>query len=135
MALITIAPVVLPHWQEADTGVQLRVYFNQSFTAQTGTLYVGSRCPFAVRASGAGFYAAYSCVVSEEGLTIPQVQLDSTTDSPDNPDATYSAMFWDVQTGQLIQSFGTFSEFSIGPGAANTTWADIFKQMAENSNA
>lgn len=124
MASISIASISVPNWQGNSSGIQLRIYANCSFTAQSGTFYpLGN-----VHASpNAGqFYQLYACTVSSGSLVIPAVTLDSTADSPDDPSATYSAYLWDSNTGKLIQSFGTFGAFSLSPSPTSTTWAAIF---------
>src|ERR1700721_902188 len=121
MASISIASVTINGWQGNVSGVELLIYTNQSFTAESGNIY-----PQSIRCSPASlgtFYQSYSCSVTPGGgspptnstLTIPVVTLDSTTDSPDNPDATFSAVLWDSTSGKQIQTFATFSSFSLAP--------------------
>jgi hypothetical protein len=124
MALITIASVTIPGWQGNSSGVDLRIYTNESFTAATGTLY-----PQSVRqnlASLGTFFQSSVCTVSGGSLTVPAITIDSTTDSPDNPDATYSAVLWDTTTNLPLQNFGTFASFALAPTPTSTTWAAIF---------
>jgi hypothetical protein len=130
MPLITIASVTIPNWQGNTSGVVLRIYANADFTAESGTFY-----PRSVRGNPASlgtFYQAYACTVNGSSLVIPQVQLDSTTDSPDNSNATYSAELWDSTTGKAIQHFGTFERFALGPTQTSTTWAAIFAAEADD---
>jgi hypothetical protein len=133
MPLITIATVTIPGWQGNTAGVVLRIYSNADFTAQSGTFY-----PRSVRSAPASlgtFYRSYACVAAAgppPTLQIPQVQIDSTTDSPDNPGATYSAELWDSTSGKTIQRFGTFDRFALGPAQTNTTWAAIFAAEADD---
>ena len=129
MALVTIASVTIPGWQGNTSGIVLRVYTNSDFTAQTGTPY-----PCSIKANLASlgtFYQSHACTVSGGSLTIPAVTIDSTTDSPDNPDATYSAVLWDTTTGVQIQTFGTFARFQLIPSPTSTTWAAIFAAQSE----
>jgi hypothetical protein len=113
MASIVISSVTIPGWEGNTTGVQLRIYTNPGFTAQSGTL---SPLSAVINPASRGtFFQSYACKVSSGELGIPQVQIDSTTDSPDNPDANYSAVLSDSTTGKLIQSFGTESTFTIPP--------------------
>ncbi len=112
MALITISSVTIPNWQGNLTGVQLRLYNNEGFVAETGTIY-----PKSVVSNSAiigTFYQEYACTVSplsppteNSTLTIPDIITDSTTDSS-NPTATYTAELWDSISGRGIQSIGTF---------------------------
>jgi hypothetical protein len=129
MASISIASVTISGWQGNTSGVQLLIYTNQSFTSASGNIYPQSiRC---APASLGTFYQTYTCTVSSGSLVIPAVTLDSTTDSPDNPDATFSAVLFDSTSGKQIQTFGTFSSFSLDPSPASTTWAAIFTSEAD----
>jgi hypothetical protein len=130
MASITIASVTIPGWQGNSSGVQLRIYTNQSFTAASGTIYPKS---VTLAPSSLGtFFQSYTCSVSAGSLIIPAVTLDSTVDSPDNPNASYSAVLFDSQSGKQIQSFGTFAAFSLNPSPTSTTWAAIFTADADS---
>lgn len=129
MPQITIASATIPGWQGNTSGVQLRIYANQSFTASSGTLYPQSNAN--APASLGTFFQVYPCTVSGGGLVIPAVTLDSTTDSPDNPDATFSAVLFDTQSGKQIQPFGTFPSFPLNPTPTSTTWAAIFSAEAD----
>lgn len=130
MPLITIASVTVPGWQGNTSGVSLRIYANASFTAESGTLY--PRSVLANPASLGTFFQSIACTVSDGALTIPEVQIDSTVDSPDNPDVTYSAVLFDSSSGKPIQSFGTDSQFTVSPSPTSTTWAAIFTAEADN---
>lgn len=124
MASITIASVTIPGWQGNTSGVVLRIYTNESFTAASGTLY-----PQSVRTNSPAlgtFFQSYGCTVSSGSLTVPSVTIDSTTDSPDNPDATFSAVLWDTTTDLPIQNFGTYGSWQLTPSPTSTTWAAIF---------
>lgn len=129
MALITISSVTIPGWQGSSLGVVLRIYTNSDFTAETGTLY--PRSVITNTASLGTFFQSYSCSVSGGSLTIPSVTLDSTTDSPDNPDATYSAVLWDTATGLQVQPFGTYTAFRLPPSPTSTSWAAIFSAQSD----
>jgi hypothetical protein len=123
MPLITIAAVTIPNWQGAAANVSLRIYANDSFTAQSGAIVpqtVLTNAP-----SLGTFFKTVPCSIASGALTIPLLTLESTVDSPDNPDATYAAVFWDEASQQLIQPFGTESEFSL-PVTTPTTWSAIF---------
>jgi hypothetical protein len=135
MASITIASVTVPNWQGNTAGIVLRIYFNEAFTAASGTIY-----PKTVYSNAAGvaslgtFYQTNACTVTGTSLEIPAITLDSTTDSPDNPGASYSAVLWDSTTGKPIQPFGTFRSFVLDPTHTSATWSAIFA-ASENDNA
>ena len=129
MPLITIASVTIPGWQGNTAGVSLRIYANAPFTAESGTIYPQSVMTNPI--SLGTFFQSYACTVASGALTIPAVELDSTVDSPDNPDATYSAVLWDGASGQPIQQFGTRSQFTLSPSPTSTTWAAIFTAEAD----
>lgn len=124
MPLISIASVTIPNWQGNTTGVSLRIYANAPFTAQSGTTYgFGSQ----LNPAGLGtFFQSVACTSSGGGLVVPSFTLDSTTDSPDNPAASYSAVLWDGTSGQPVQSFGTFAAFALPATPTSTTWGAIF---------
>ena len=130
MAVIVIASVTVPGWRGNQTGVSLRIYANADFTAQGGTFY--PRGCQANPASLGTFFISVPCtfVALSSGLTIPEISIDSTTDSPDNPSATFSAVFWDGASGKPIQPFGTLHAFSLAPTPTSTTWAAIFAAEA-----
>jgi hypothetical protein len=123
MASIQIQSANISGWQGNSVGVQLRIYTNSSFTATSGNLY-----PQTVPnpASLGSFYQVYSCTVSGSTLTLPAVNLDSTTDSIDNPSATFSAVLWDSVSGKQIQQFGTESTFALAPSPTTTSWGNVF---------
>jgi hypothetical protein len=123
MASITISSANVAGWQGNSTGVQLRIYTNSSFTASSGNLYPQT---MGNPASLGSFYQVYSCSVSGSTLTLPPVHLDSTTDSIDNPSATFSAVLWDSVSGKPIQVFGTESTFALAPSPTTTSWGNVF---------
>jgi hypothetical protein len=131
MPLITIAAVTLPDWQGNATGISLLIYTNSEFTAQSGTIHAKS-----VRSNLASlgtFFKSVPCTVDGTGdLVIPQLQLDSTVDSPDNPGATYSAVIFDATSGKPVQPFGTKECFEVPADPADTTWATIFTGEANS---
>jgi len=125
MASITITGQTIANWFGNTTGIQIRVFVNSSFTANGG-----SHHPMTVQSNPASlgtFLAAVAdCTVSGTNLTIPSILLDSTTDSVDNPNASYSAVLFDTNSGKQIQSFGTYSTFTVTPTPTTTTWGNIF---------
>ena len=135
MASITIASVTVPNWQGNTSGIVLRVYFNEAFTAASGNIYPKTIYSNAAVAASLGtFYQTNACTVTGTSLVIPAITLDSTTDSPDNPGASYSAVLWDSTTGKPIQMFGTFPSFVLDPTHTSATWAAIFT-AADTDNA
>jgi len=131
MAVISIASLTVPDWQGSASGVTLRIYNNDSFTTPGNTFHPKSVVPTPNRPTAGTFYKELTCTVSSGVLTIPSFTIDSTTDSTDNPGATYSAALWDSQSGTPIQTFGTFAVFSINPSPTSTTWAAIFAAEAD----
>ena len=129
MANVTIATISVPGWQGNSSGVSLRIYVNSSFTDAGGVLHQATAPGNLGTASLGTFFATFPCTASSGSLVIPAIPLASTTDSPDNPDATYSAVLWDEASGKQIQPFGTFPSFSISP-VTSTTWPAIFAAEA-----
>lgn len=134
MPLVTISSIAVPSWQGNTTGIYLYVYNNASFTAESGTYYPKTEwmnLPHGGSSSLGTFYQSFPCTVSGTTLTIPQLQLDSTSDSPDNPGATYSAVLWDGTTTQPIQSWGTSAaQFGVSPTPTSTTWTEVLEGFA-----
>jgi hypothetical protein len=128
MPLITIASVDIAGWQGNASGISLRIYANQSFTAQSGDII--PRSVLANPASLGTFFKSVACTVASGVLTIPAVTLDSTVDSTDNPDATYSAVFWDGTSNLPIQTFGHRGQFPVPVSPTPTTWAALFATEA-----
>ena len=128
MANITISSATVAGWQGNSSGVKLRVYTNDDFIASDGSIYPKSvvNNPPALGT----FFQEYACSVSSGSLVIPAVTLDSTTDSTDNPDASYSAVLWDSVSGTKIQQFGTRPSFTLQPTPVNITWSQIFSTAA-----
>jgi hypothetical protein len=129
MPMITIGACSLADWQGPETGIFLLIYTDQDFTAQSGAVH-----PRSVRENAAAlgtFYKSIALTVAAGALEIPQVQLDSTTDSPDNPGATYSAAIWDSNSAKVVQRFGTQESFPLGLQTP-TTWATIFAGEAND---
>ena len=124
MSQVTIASATIPNWQGNTLGVVLRIYNNASFSAQSGTIYPQSML---TNPAGLGtFFQAFTCTVSGGSLVIPAITLDSTTDSPDNPQATYTAVIYATSSGQPVQTFGTTPTFYLNPAPTSTTWQAIY---------
>ena len=126
MASITIASFTIPDWQGNSSGVTLRIYNNEAFTTPGSTHHPKTVVPQGNRPSVGGFYRELTCTVSSGALTIPSFTIDSTTDSTDNPGATYTAVLWDSQSGTPIHTFGTFASFSLNSTPTSTTWPNIW---------
>jgi len=123
MPLITVASISLAGWTGNSSGVSLRLYCNADFTAESGAIHLASKRDNPP--SLGTFYQSFPCTVSSGSLVIPEIEIDSTVDSPDNAGATYSAFLWDGSSGLPIQRFGTSSEFSVS-AITPTTWPAIF---------
>jgi len=127
---ISIASVNVPGWSGATSGISLRIYANQYFTAWDGTP-IEQTVPKNASSGLGSFFKSYACTVDGSGnITIPAVTLPSTVDSPDNPSATYTALFWDATLNQNVQIFGTFASWPLLASPSATTWAAIFGNVA-----
>jgi hypothetical protein len=124
---ISISSVALSDWQGGST-VALRIKIGATFTSLAGNIWLKTMDS---PAGQGDFYIQSACTVSGNTLTIPAISLDSTTDSPDNPSARYSAFLVDTSTGDTIQAFG--SSFSLSPDSASTTWPAIFAQFTQGN--
>lgn len=122
MASIAIASVTLPNW-ELGPDVQLRIYALQSFIAADSSI-IAAGTPSEDASQNNNFFEGVACTVSGTTLTIAACTLESTTDSLDNPAATYGAYFYTTE-GQRIGGFGRFSNFCLPSAPTSTTWAAI----------
>jgi hypothetical protein len=122
MAVITIASAALADW-DLSSDVQLRIYAQQPFTALDGTL-VPQGSPSEDASQNNNFFQSVACTLSGTTLTIAACTLESTTDSPDNPGALYSAWLFTTE-GQRIAPFHEFQSFSLPASPTSTTWAAI----------
>lgn len=137
MAQITITTTTINIWQGVGDSIALFVLVNAPFTSSDGGMYpatVERHLPYAGRPASGTCYFSVACEVGGGGstLTIPAITLPSTTDSPDNPATSYSALLWDTAAGAPLQQFGTFSRWTLQPsydGSTNITWADVFQNQ------
>ncbi|WP_420239210.1 hypothetical protein ACOBR2_06405 [Telmatobacter bradus] len=124
---ISIASITLSNWQ-GDSTIALRIDVDQTFTSEAGNIWLKT---LGNPAGKGDFYQQFACTVSGNNLTLPEISLDSTTDSPDNPAARYRAVLVDTSTGDVLQRFGP--AFSLAPGDASTTWPAIFISVAQGN--
>jgi hypothetical protein len=102
--------------------VELRLYADSSFQPAGKTYVVQPGAP----GSGAWYRRVAASVVNELGINnlyIPQLTLDSTTDSLTNQNARYYAAFY-RPGGSFIQGYDCFDSFALQP-TGSTTWPDI----------
>lgn len=121
MPLITIASVTIPNWQR-DSDVELRLFADASFSAQSGDLIVQGD-PSENAEKSDNFFVRAACTLSGTSLTIASVQLDSTLDS-DVPSCHWQAWFF-TPDGVRIGAFGEFQRFVLPASPTSTTWAAI----------
>lgn len=88
MSVITITTTTVPNWQRGGTTCTLRIAANVDFLTSDGTPILSGHIDHGV------FYQIVSCTISGTTVTIPEFDIDSTTDSSD-PNATYTAVFFD----------------------------------------
>lgn len=88
--LITVPEEVVPNWVDGPNG-KLRVTLTRTITTGTGE----SR----IKSTRTSFYRDVDCVVDENAntITIPEITLDSTTDSSD-AEAEYVCFLYDGST-------------------------------------
>jgi len=122
MASISIAAISIPNW-ELGSDVQLRIYPLQSFIAADDTIEAAG-IPSEDSSQSDNFFLPVACTLSGTTLAIASCTLESTTDSLDNPSATYGAYFYTTE-GQRIAAFGEFASFVLPSAPTNTTWQAI----------
>ncbi len=79
----------------------LRIYANQSFYGFDGTEVTEGQV------GGQNWYQQYTCPISAGVITIPEVQLQTTTDSSVR-NATYTAVFYNSAGRQMNTKLGNF---------------------------
>jgi hypothetical protein len=102
--------------------VELRIYADSAFQPAGETYIVQPGAP----GSGAWHRRVAASVVNELGtnnLYIPQITLDSTTDSLTNQAARYYAAFYRPE-GAFIQTYADFESFAVPPTGA-ASWPDL----------
>ncbi len=122
MATISIASVSVPNW-ELGSDVQLRIYPLQSFIAADGTI-VAAGTPSEDAAQSGNFFTPVTCTLTGTTLTIAACSLESTSDSQDNPSASYGAFFYTTE-GQRIGAFAEFANFVLAAAPTSTSWSAI----------
>lgn len=116
---VTVSSIVIPNWQGAANNVELRIYVDEDFIAEDGTLLLAGNL------GDNRVYKIFTCTVntSLKTLTIAQGTLLSTTDGQDRQTSRYSAYFFSTTTGQLLESF--LLQFKLAPTPTTQSWADI----------
>lgn len=95
----------------------LRIYCNSAFFNSTGA-FIGQGNAASVNS----YYLQVLCTVVGNVLYIPSFQIDSTTDSPTNPAATYTAVLF-TSNGARVGNF--LANFGVPQIPANQTWMSL----------
>jgi len=90
-----------PLWTYGGTYAYLRIYASTDFYTSDGISITGGQV------GSSNWYQQYTCTVSGTTLTIPQVTLQSTTDSTVEA-ATYTAVLFDSRGTQRNVKLGNF---------------------------
>lgn len=130
---IQIQSQVISNWLSPDV-TTLHIYCNHSFTASTGEII-----PHGTVFDGL-FYQTITCTYNSGNntLTIPQFNIDSTTDGIDYKLSRYDARFFNTVTGRYAFPYENFTSFAVPfvlastsgcsptpPATSCGTWADI----------
>lgn len=118
---ITVSSQTVPGWQYG-TPATMRVYVNSTFTDTDGVTHL------AQATGGPNFFVAVTCTASGTTLTIPSFTIASTADSPDNPSATYTFIFYD-KNGVRRDTWAAAYQIPIILGTT-VTWARLRTFMA-----
>ena len=100
-AVVLAAESQTPQWLYGSTYAYLRIYASTDFYTSDGISITGGQV------GSPNWYQQYTCTVSGTTLTIPQVTLQSTTDSTVEA-ATYTAVLFDsrgTQRNIKLQNF------------------------------
>jgi hypothetical protein len=103
-------------WRLGGETAFLRIFANQSFDTSDGEFVPQSHV-------NSGLYLEVPCQISGYSLVIPEVELDSTEDSPTNPRATYTATLVTFRKNVIKPEF--LSSFRVPSTAPNTTWPNL----------
>lgn len=128
MPVISIAATTIQDWDTSyGSDVVLRIYPLASFlTSDTPPVMIqGGPLNVQDAESCQNWYSAAYPTLAGTVLTIPATALYSTTDSPDNPSATYAAALFSRWEGIFIDWFFEFSSFFVPASPTSTTWAAI----------
>jgi hypothetical protein len=118
MSQVTIEEYVQRDFQGGDN-IVLRIYALNSFLTSDSQL---------VQAGAPGstfFYKEVVCSLSGTDLTIPELVLDSTTDSLSVPPAAQYSAWFHKTSGDAVAPFGSFTSFVLTPTPSPTTWHQI----------
>lgn len=128
MAFLKLQTQVLPNWRWGGTTATLRIFASQEFFEDTTGVFIGQGNP----QQRNSFCAKYTCTVSGTNLTIPQVELATTTDST-VPNVTYTAWLYDESDAQR---YCLLSQFVIDPDYIESyTAANCLVQIAGTTAA
>lgn len=111
--LVTIATTTVTGWSHGGAAATLQIFTDQSFDVVGGspTILGGTQTAF----------TSFACTVSGSVVTIPIINLYSTTDSS-QPLARYTAVLYDSNN---IRREAFRVNFALTDDSATTTWADI----------
>lgn len=112
---VSIAGTTLFNYQGSETAAVLKVYATQNFFGGL-VEYVGGPV------GNAYFCKSVNCTIAGGQVTIPQVDLESTTDSS-SPQARYIALLY-TPLGTLITGLLAGEEFAVPPETP-TTWSAL----------
>lgn len=118
---VRIEPMSTPDiWRlPGNAPVKLRIYANRPFITGDGQFV-----PQGTPGQAHSFYLEVACQLTGENvLLIPEVEIDSTVDSIDNPWTTYTAEL--VAGGKRVPFLTNFAVNTLADGDESTTWGEI----------
>lgn len=101
--LLTIQPITLPDWRLTESDVELRFRPTKDFIPDDIDSVISSKA-----------FESYVCTYDEGTLTVPEVQLYTTTDSDLGDNVRYIAEFWDPVKRRRVSSFAV-NNFKLSP--------------------
>lgn len=122
MSAIVVNSFTIPNYNGGGSTANIRIYADKSFLTSDGVRI------FKSKAGGSIWYKSVSCTVAGTVITVPQITIDSTTDS-DNPDATYTGVIFDSSG---IQRDYVFKHWSV-PTSLGTPIS--FAQLVAHNSA
>lgn len=116
---VTIAGQSFAGYNYGGATATVRFYASDTFTTTAGDVIGAGQV-----GSSAGFFRSMSCTVAGTTLTCPAVTLPATTDSPDLPQARWTAVLFDAQGTR--RNFFPLSDFKLSHTLGiSTTWAAV----------
>jgi len=123
MSDVVINSVSLERWMGPTSDVELRLTLDQAIVTPEGDVF-GVSPDFVARAA-CSVAPVTLAGLTQYTLTIPSITLPATGNALVGRTARYSARFHRTSTGQLIQPWSGFEQFSLSATPSPVDWSTI----------